>query len=564
MSRLNIDETVPIESGLVGRLVESSQTRVEGSNFDVRKHLLEYDDVLNDQRQRIYSQRDKIFTKPDLREDVTEMLRTELGNRIETALQDTEGPWKLLAYLDEIQPALNFSWLSYPSYSLNLVMKHIGTPQTETELIDKLLAVVKDAITAENDHLLINVHSLLSRTKDSLKEHLDERFDALDVFLEGSQYEDESNTRRDLATELSNILHLPIKLTSSQLKTLAEDPYALKTPLRDTIRAALTQIMVRRLILTFERRLNENWTLNASTLATEPWDQISKTLLEKIEDSLSHRSERLLGESGEIKRDLDANQDHISSALQDQGELMRLFMLMTQGTVITFDAKSHKKQLKPTLRVSYVFLLARWLENKSLQDITGDVLTHLELAEQKFIEVFGNAEWDNHVSNADLIKNLPSGKRDFLKELLGESGFSAIQEQTLQGIDPSHKVKIVIFFGKQTQNSIYRRLLLGTISEAWVEYLTRMESLRISISLESYGQRDPLVQYKGKASTMFTELLSEVRAGVISKMFRYRPTQSVETQPTLRSIPSNSVSSAKTAETKSVTTNTKKKKRKRH
>ena len=45
MRRLNLDEMVPIESGVLGRLVEQSQTRVEGSNFDVRKHLLEYDDV---------------------------------------------------------------------------------------------------------------------------------------------------------------------------------------------------------------------------------------------------------------------------------------------------------------------------------------------------------------------------------------------------------------------------------------------------------------------------------------------------------------------------------------
>jgi preprotein translocase subunit SecA len=48
---------------MVGRMVEQSQTRVEGANFDVRKHLLEYDDVLNSQRSRIYSQRNRIFQK---------------------------------------------------------------------------------------------------------------------------------------------------------------------------------------------------------------------------------------------------------------------------------------------------------------------------------------------------------------------------------------------------------------------------------------------------------------------------------------------------------------------
>ncbi len=47
MQRIKIDDAVPMEVGLVSRLVEQSQTRVEGANFDVRKHLLEYDDVLN-------------------------------------------------------------------------------------------------------------------------------------------------------------------------------------------------------------------------------------------------------------------------------------------------------------------------------------------------------------------------------------------------------------------------------------------------------------------------------------------------------------------------------------
>jgi preprotein translocase subunit SecA len=55
-SRLMYDESQPIEMNILGRLVEQSQERVEGTNFDVRKHLLEYDDVLNSQRKRIYDQ----------------------------------------------------------------------------------------------------------------------------------------------------------------------------------------------------------------------------------------------------------------------------------------------------------------------------------------------------------------------------------------------------------------------------------------------------------------------------------------------------------------------------
>jgi len=441
-------------------------------------------------------------------------------------------------------------------------MDHLGESQNEDELTAKLLEIASESIKAENDHLLANVDNLLERSEDSLKSQLDERYDALDTFIEGIQ-DAEPAQKRDLSTELSNTVHLPIKLSYSQIKTLAEDPFELKKPLRDTVRTAMTQVMVHRLILTFERRLNESWSLISAELATQPMKEIKKTLRSQVENSLEHRAERLLGDSGEIKRDLDANRDHITLALEDESELMRLLILLTQGTVMAFDARSHKRILKQSIRMSYVFMLSDWLQGKTPQAITTNVLTHLEQAELEFIQVFGNAEWDHVVNNVIPIKNMAPVNRDFLKELLGDQAFEELQEQTLAALDPGFKPEVVTFLGKQMQNSIYRRLLLGTISEAWVEYLTRMEALRVSIGMEAYAQKDPLVEYKGKASTMFKDLLSEVRAGVISKMFRYRPTQTAESQTTLRNAQANVQAGSKAGDSGPAQI-TSKKKRKRH
>lgn len=76
--------------------------------------------------------------------------------------------------------------------------------------------------------------------------------------------------------------------------------------------------------------------------------------------------------------------------------------------------------------------------------------------------------------------------------------------------------------GGFAQNRLYRHLLLSKISELWVEYLTQVEALRVSVKMEAYGQKDPLVVYRSEASSMFTELLSDIRAGVIDQMFRAR------------------------------------------
>ena len=67
MDRLKIDEDMPIEHGLVSKAIESSQIRVEGYNFDIRKHVLEYDDVVNRQRELIYTQRRQILSEPTMR-----------------------------------------------------------------------------------------------------------------------------------------------------------------------------------------------------------------------------------------------------------------------------------------------------------------------------------------------------------------------------------------------------------------------------------------------------------------------------------------------------------------
>jgi preprotein translocase subunit SecA len=77
MARLGVDDDTPIEAGLVNRAIENSQTKVEGYNFDIRKHVLRYDEVVNEQRNRIYDQRKRILTEPSLRLTVEAMIEEE-------------------------------------------------------------------------------------------------------------------------------------------------------------------------------------------------------------------------------------------------------------------------------------------------------------------------------------------------------------------------------------------------------------------------------------------------------------------------------------------------------
>jgi preprotein translocase subunit SecA len=90
-------------------------------------------------------------------------------------------------------------------------------------------------------------------------------------------------------------------------------------------------------------------------------------------------------------------------------------------------------------------------------------------------------------------------------------------------LSESDRELLVESIGRYVINEVHRQLLLQAFTELWVDYLTKVEALRVSIGLEAYAQRDPLVQYKSQASEMFQQLLEDVRGLVINRAFAYQP-----------------------------------------
>jgi preprotein translocase subunit SecA len=104
MERLGVDDDVPIEARLINRSIEGAQTRVEGYNFDIRKHTVEFDDVMNKQRTIIYADRRKILEGQDMRERVLEMIGEEIGALIDQHLPEEEdAEWDLEGLLRPIR-----------------------------------------------------------------------------------------------------------------------------------------------------------------------------------------------------------------------------------------------------------------------------------------------------------------------------------------------------------------------------------------------------------------------------------------------------------------------------
>ena len=103
MTKLGMDDTQPIQSKMVSRAVESAQKRVEGNNFDARKQLLQYDDVLRQQREIIYKQRFDVLESENLREIVEQMITSSLERNIASfAPMGDETEWNTQGLIDYI------------------------------------------------------------------------------------------------------------------------------------------------------------------------------------------------------------------------------------------------------------------------------------------------------------------------------------------------------------------------------------------------------------------------------------------------------------------------------
>ncbi|MCI8819721.1 MAG: preprotein translocase subunit SecA [Oscillibacter sp.] len=90
MERFDLDEDTPIENRMLTKAIENAQTTVESRNFQSRKSVLEYDDVMNKQRELIYDQRRQVLDGMDIKETVLNMMRTSIGNHVSLAFGEKQ------------------------------------------------------------------------------------------------------------------------------------------------------------------------------------------------------------------------------------------------------------------------------------------------------------------------------------------------------------------------------------------------------------------------------------------------------------------------------------------
>jgi preprotein translocase subunit SecA len=525
MQSLKVDDSLPLEMRLVGNIIENSQHRVEGANFDVRKHLLEYDDVLNKQRAQIYGQRDRIFLKEDLSEDIQEMLELEIKQRVETGLTDEEGPWKLIAWLEGVQPPFMSGDRLFPSFGLSLLLRELSSSD---DLRQSMLDLIARAIEAENAHHLRAIEGMIDRTEEAFEAQIESRADALDTYFEGLRDLEETPRPQKMLEEVNALTGMQIRLSGEQLRLLDEDTLEAKETIKNHITAQLTGLYATRLIASVANRIGDSL---GDKFEVTGWDDAADMILETARNALERRRERLVGENGQIARDIDSM---MPSEVNDTNKL-QLLLSLSQGARTAFDQRTHRQVRQVFNRFSYIFLIAQLLEGSNAEQLTEEVLAHLEQAEEALRFAIGQGEYNRLSANAARLADFgPAAKNVFGEERLNDA---------VSSLGESDREALIESIGGYVLNEVRRQLLLGATTELWVDYLTRIEALRVSIGLEAYAQRDPLVQYKGKASEMFAQLVEDIRGLVISRafVFQRRPVEITPVETT--DLPAQSQSS---------------------
>jgi len=178
MDRIGIEENQPIEHKLISRAIENAQKRVEGQNFEIRKHLIEYDDVMNRQRQVIYEQRKKVLKGDELASDIEEMIGDITASLVDEHLDENINPddWNIKGLEDSV----------YKQFSVRIDWPAPDQKPDQKLFEEKILATTKSLLTDKEkefggpmmDYLrkVIMLQSIDSHWKDHLlaMDHLKE------------------------------------------------------------------------------------------------------------------------------------------------------------------------------------------------------------------------------------------------------------------------------------------------------------------------------------------------------------------------------------------------------
>jgi preprotein translocase subunit SecA len=454
------DESMPIEHSMISRSVEQAQVKMEGFNFDTRKHLVEYDDVVNTHRDVIYKERRFVLRDGDPRPIISEMIAdkvTELASS--TTPEDGRGKKRERGGPSAYAEMFNALSQTFPDDVIRRLLRSILTtritPLTEEGDANELAAELKQVAYEAYEGVL-----------NKQLQDIDEKL--RDFYHVGDEYYEIAGGGTLDYNKLARSLGLPLDVVNR----MREDEMQYEES-RDFLFDLYRQ--------SFER------------------EQQAK--LERLQAQLENDAARAIaGLAG-------SEVQNPKSKIVNRAEVRTRSLLETIDNNFPLSSASAARYVEAeTNRGS--------MSAGAAQEIVEEVQEQLDVLYVEVEKTLGDVfiETNETMPLISLVDNrLPRSVYRQIEEHLGPDRIEEIENVPLGQLDPEDREIVKDAFVRWQEAD----LMMRVIDYLWTRHLTTMEQLRHSIGLQAYGQKDPLVQYKVKAYELFDELKADIRQLVV-------------------------------------------------
>ncbi len=475
LTRLGMKEGEAIESRIVSRRIEGAQKKVEERNFEVRKNLLEYDEVMDEQRKRVYSYRQRILDGVNCRDLITEMIGREVDQHLAQFLTPTYGSESFAATAGNLLH-VQLNAKDYRNADFKEA-ERIAHDEASRMAESQVLDAIEENLPDEEEQSEWNWGALATTVNTRWGLNLRDR----DLKKIG---------RENLAEELIKIAHEAIeRIDLSSCARYLEPDYGVRTAcawLHDKFGVNFAPEEARELEpAQFTERANQR--------AIASYDQRESEY--PVLAGLYRFSAR--GASG-----------------QRQG-LLREDLI--EWAKRRFDAEISVDDLKNKQREEIHSVLVEHSQknNEKAKQIAAE-------AQQRVEQLFAN-EPPNSAATIGAVTG-QNGKLDDLTTWLKQACNAEITSDQLAKLDREaarRKVsQVVEDHFRPEMRRMERALLLQILDSAWKEHLLAMDHLRSSVGLRGYAQIDPKVEYKREGMLLFDSMWTSVGNYVTDLIFK--------------------------------------------
>jgi preprotein translocase subunit SecA len=501
MDKLGVEEDVPIEHGMVSKTIEGAQTKVEGYNFDIRKHLLEYDDVLNRQRELIYGRRYKFLTSNDLEPELWDMVESELDRNLEGVSRQDGGEVALLTYLNEVLPLslaapdspfpYQFPFLGkltcFPPFTV-LFLAHELAALPREDLPERLVELAQQASDEYRQHLLDSVvqdpfDTALDQYRQTLSTYSELLENKIDDYASLMEEQERPLSSQDLLPYVQSVFPIPLNVKPSELRDLSIAEA--RDYLAEQLERAYHQELGDKLLRGVFARTPSTLKLDQAKLADISSERLGALLSRSSgsDEATQKRLSNLAQGKGALldvlqqmntqaRLELNALRDLLAEAVSvaydhwaawqleemrgaiterasrldaaSEDDLLPLLMELTYSERADFD-KGHLKRVSFAPRFPLPFLALPLLRGLRREDLRETILEQLEAALLDRQDTWGREELTR--LGQGTLSDLGDGMYEGLAEHLGVSLIEQVEEQTVGQLSPELHEQVRAYLG---------------------------------------------------------------------------------------------------------------------